>query len=195
MKQGFIKCHPYLPSTPQISCVFIFYDQSSLASEARLAGPVHYRWMYSVERYLSRLKSYVRNRSRPEGSMAKGYLANECLTFCSRYMEGVETRFNQMSQNYDEGGNGTEGLSIFSMPGRPLGKGVIDTMDDGTKEKAHRYVLFNCETVNKFIEQHRRLVSIQNPRLREMAIDRIHSETFPTWFDKHVSSVLKFLKI
>ncbi|THG10216.1 hypothetical protein TEA_003618 [Camellia sinensis var. sinensis] len=30
MKQGFIKCPPYLPSTPQISCVFIFYDQSSL---------------------------------------------------------------------------------------------------------------------------------------------------------------------
>ena len=49
-------------------------------------------------------------------------------------MEGVETRFNRMSQNYDEGGNGTEALFIFSMPSRPLGKGVIDTMDDGTKE-------------------------------------------------------------
>ena len=43
--------------------------------------------------------------------------------------------------------------------------------------------------------QHHRLVAIQNPRLREMAIDRIHSETFPTWFDKHVSNVLKILKI
>ncbi|XP_028104352.1 uncharacterized protein LOC114303409 isoform X2 [Camellia sinensis] len=42
---------------------------------------------------------------------------------------------------------------------------------------------------SEFIRQHRRLVSIQNPRLREMAIDRIHSETFPTWFDKHVEEL------
>ncbi|XP_058092469.1 uncharacterized protein LOC131238899 [Magnolia sinica] len=43
-----------------------------LASEAMLAGPVQYRWMYPIERYLQRLKSYVRNRSRPEGSIAEG---------------------------------------------------------------------------------------------------------------------------
>ncbi|XP_058076314.1 uncharacterized protein LOC131224884 [Magnolia sinica] len=55
-----------------------------LASEAMLAGPVQYRWMYPIERYLQRLKSYVLNRSRPEGSIAEGYLAKECLTFCSR---------------------------------------------------------------------------------------------------------------
>ncbi|XXG73683.1 hypothetical protein AAC387_Pa07g2558 [Persea americana] len=40
--------------------------------------------MYFIERYLLTLKSYVRNRSRPEGSIAEGYLAEECLTFCSR---------------------------------------------------------------------------------------------------------------
>ncbi|XP_042459548.1 uncharacterized protein LOC122043134 [Zingiber officinale] len=43
-----------------------------LATEVQLAGPVHYRWMYPIERYLGTLKSYVRNRSRPEGSIAEG---------------------------------------------------------------------------------------------------------------------------
>ncbi|XP_050248759.1 uncharacterized protein LOC126696012 [Quercus robur] len=55
-----------------------------LAAEVKISGPVHYRWMYPIERYLSRLKSYVRNRAAPEGSIAKGYIVEECLTFCSR---------------------------------------------------------------------------------------------------------------
>ncbi|RVW23778.1 hypothetical protein CK203_097575 [Vitis vinifera] len=37
-----------------------------LASEAKIARPVQYRWMYPIERYLRTLKSYVRNKSRPE---------------------------------------------------------------------------------------------------------------------------------
>ena len=46
-------------------------------------------------RYLRTLKAYVRNRAYPEGSIAEGYIANECLTFCSRYFHGIETKFNQ----------------------------------------------------------------------------------------------------
>ena len=33
-------------------------------------------------RYLSRLKSYVRNRAASERSIAEGYIVMECLTFC-----------------------------------------------------------------------------------------------------------------
>ncbi|XP_016436993.1 uncharacterized protein LOC107763084 isoform X2 [Nicotiana tabacum] len=43
-----------------------------LPREAKLAGPVQYRWMYPIERFLRKLKCYVRNRSRPEGSIAEG---------------------------------------------------------------------------------------------------------------------------
>ncbi|XP_050281315.1 uncharacterized protein LOC126722213 [Quercus robur] len=55
-----------------------------LAAEAQIGGPVHYRWMYPIERYLSRLKSYVRNKAVPEGFIAEGYIVEECLAFCSR---------------------------------------------------------------------------------------------------------------
>jgi hypothetical protein len=37
------------------------------AKEAKLGGPVSYRWMYPVERYLRTLKGYVRNKAHPEG--------------------------------------------------------------------------------------------------------------------------------
>ncbi|WVZ82126.1 hypothetical protein U9M48_029427 [Paspalum notatum var. saurae] len=66
-----------------------------LAEEAKLGGPVCYRWMYPVERYLRTLKGYVRNKSHPEGSIAEGYISEECMTFCSRFLEDVDTKFNR----------------------------------------------------------------------------------------------------
>ena len=66
-----------------------------LPDEALLRGPVQFGWMYPIERRLYTLKRYVRNRARPEGSIAEAYVADECLTFCSKYMDDVETRFNR----------------------------------------------------------------------------------------------------
>ncbi|XP_071714751.1 uncharacterized protein [Rutidosis leptorrhynchoides] len=57
-----------------------------LAYEASIGGPVQYRWMYPIERYLATLKSYVRNRSKPEGSISEGYLADRQLfTHCREH--------------------------------------------------------------------------------------------------------------
>ncbi|XP_058093313.1 uncharacterized protein LOC131239563 isoform X2 [Magnolia sinica] len=52
-------------------------------------------------RYLHTLKSYVRNRSRPEGSIAEGYLAEECLTFCSREHMNVVKQKNLRARPKD----------------------------------------------------------------------------------------------
>lgn len=57
-----------------------------LCSELAYGGSAHSRSMWAIERYLCKLKNYVRNRSKPEGSIAEGYLAEECLTFCSRFL-------------------------------------------------------------------------------------------------------------
>ncbi|XP_031265479.1 uncharacterized protein LOC116123878 [Pistacia vera] len=43
-----------------------------LATEAKIVGPVQYRWMYPIERFLGKLKRYVCNKSRPKGSIAEG---------------------------------------------------------------------------------------------------------------------------
>ena len=110
------------------------------------------------------LKSYVHNRAYPEASIAEGYLAQESLTFCSRYLSGVETVFTRPIRNDDEGRqNETEESSLFC-PGRPLGK--LDhrfsigkrnrssnySLDDQSLAQAHRYVLFNVDAVTIFRE-------------------------------------------
>ncbi|KAK1617227.1 hypothetical protein QYE76_022744 [Lolium multiflorum] len=84
-----------------------------LPKEARLRGPVHYGWMYPVERRLLTLKRYVRNNARPEGSIAEAYIVDECLTFCSRYFDDVETRFNRPSRNPERDDSHIGDLSVF----------------------------------------------------------------------------------
>ncbi|GJR89311.1 Myc-type, basic helix-loop-helix domain-containing protein [Tanacetum coccineum] len=58
--------------------------------------------MFPFERYMKKLKNYVRNKAKPEGSIAEGYVSEEALTFCSRYLkDDVETRFNRLGRNDD----------------------------------------------------------------------------------------------
>jgi hypothetical protein len=52
-----------------------FFDVMShlpihLVQQLDICGPVHTRWMYPMERYLKKMKGYVRQRAQPEGSMA-----------------------------------------------------------------------------------------------------------------------------
>ena len=102
-----------------------------LCKEIEYGGPVHQRWMYSIERYLAVLKKYVRNKSKPEGSIAEGYLADECLTFCARFLNDGEKAVNlDTHDGYCIGsGRNKHGINIH--------------LSDDTWIAAHRYVLFN----------------------------------------------------
>ncbi|XP_060170527.1 uncharacterized protein LOC132601465 [Lycium barbarum] len=125
-----------------------------LASEAKIAGPIHYRWMYPVERWLYFLKSLIGNRACPEGSIAEGYIANECMTLCSRYLHRIATKFNRPERNYDGGlkkSNG--GLTVFFQPGSTLGVNVPCDLEENELEQAHIYILKNCDEVIPHLEE------------------------------------------
>ncbi|XP_019223770.1 PREDICTED: uncharacterized protein LOC109205511 [Nicotiana attenuata] len=124
-----------------------------LATEAKHAGPVHYRWMYPIERYLGTLKSYVRNRACPEGSIAEAYIANECMAFCSRYLEGRDSMSycsRKWSDEIEHETNKEE--SLFPTVGESYGRVDVFELDDKTWLQAHRHVLFNCESEVKELE-------------------------------------------
>jgi hypothetical protein len=76
---------------------------------------VCYRWMYPVERYLRTLKGYVHNKAHPEGSMAEGYILEKCLTFCSHFLEDVDTKLSHLERHESTVVNEPpSGLSIFA---------------------------------------------------------------------------------
>ncbi|KAL0413445.1 UNVERIFIED_CONTAM: hypothetical protein Sradi_1546200 [Sesamum radiatum] len=159
-----------------------------LVEEARIAGPVHYRWMYPIERYLGHLKTYVRNRSRPEGSIAEGYLAEECLNFCSAFLNNTVSE--QPCRNHDlRGSLSRNQKSIFSPVGYSLGKTKLFVLDQITRLQAHRYVLFNSHIVRPFLDEYHSILRVQMPYAQKMEIDRIHQQTFHTWFTNQVEKL------
>lgn len=97
-----------------------------------------------------RLKSYVRNKAQPEGSIAEGYIKEECLNFCSSYFEGVETPFNRPPRN-NVNVAGKE-MYMFNSGGRKLGKVEILELDGKSLAQAHRYVLLNHSKIQPFRE-------------------------------------------
>ncbi|XP_028074364.1 uncharacterized protein LOC114276753 [Camellia sinensis] len=155
-----------------------------LAEEAKIAGPVQYRWMYFIERYLMTLKLYMRNRSHPKGSIAEGYLVEECMTFCSRYLDDVESKLNRPIRNYDVSDN--PGILL----GHALGKGEGFALDNTSWVQAHRYVLFNTAAVVPYREEHRDFIKRSHRRLKDFDMDRRHNDEFPRWFNSHVEELL-----
>jgi hypothetical protein len=93
----------------------------------------------------------VRNRARPEGSIAEAYIADECLTFCSKYMDDVETRFNREPRNTGFSDEESYGVDVF-------GHGVRFTSaeevvyNDPFLDQMSWYVLNNCNQVEEYIK-------------------------------------------
>jgi hypothetical protein len=124
-----------------------------LPDEALLRGPVHYGWMYPVERRLGYLKSTVRNKARPEGSIAESYIVDECLIFCSRFFkDGTETRFNKDDRNQDiRRKPDPDEMEVFSVGAKGLGKSILKHFDKEF-DKMVWYVLNNCDDVERYIK-------------------------------------------
>ncbi|XP_071728182.1 uncharacterized protein [Rutidosis leptorrhynchoides] len=145
-----------------------------LASEARLGGPVHYRWMYPIE------------RSKPEGSIAEGYLAEECVSFCSLYLASdVETIYNKTTQNHDDGGDQTV-LPIFCMSGRPIGATNVVKFGHDTLAIAHSHVLFNCSEIDFLRTEHLNILRQEYQTKSKCYIERLHSRKFQEWLTDYV---------
>ncbi|KAK5776571.1 hypothetical protein PVK06_044531 [Gossypium arboreum] len=87
--------------------------------------------------FLYKLKSYYHNKRYPEGSIAEGYLAEECMTFCSRYLEDVEIRLNRSSRNAGLTDHNLAETYLFQSYGEPIGKVEIAELDDRSWVQAH----------------------------------------------------------
>ncbi|KAL0543801.1 hypothetical protein IC582_018906 [Cucumis melo] len=97
------------------------------------------------------IKNAVRNRNRPEGCIAEGYILEEAVEFCSEFLCGV-----------DSIGLGCQKLrdnSEYSKLGRPLSSGVTSILERELLYQAHRYVLENTVDVQPYIEKH--LIALQ----------------------------------
>jgi hypothetical protein len=141
-----------------------------IVKEITILGPVFLHNMFPFERYMAVLKKYVRNRSRPEGCIAKGYGTEEVIEFCVDFIDEISPIGVPKSRH--EGrlkGKGT------------LGKKANVNIPDKDIRKANFTVLQNSSLVAPYIDEHMNIVRSENLGKSETWITRHHIDTFATW--------------
>ncbi|GJV03335.1 signal peptide peptidase-like protein 2 [Tanacetum coccineum] len=145
-----------------------------LPLEAIFGGPIRPRWMYPFERYMKKLKNYVRNKAKPEGSIAEGYVAKEALTFSSHYFRDVTMKFNCPDRNVDCPPPTCQ-FQVFKSLCKSIGLRSVIRIDHQELKKVIWYVLHNSPEIDTY----RAKFKIEFPN-KDM------KEEFPGWFGKQI---------
>ena len=98
------------------------------------------------------MKGYVTNRARPEGSIAEAYIVKECITFCSMYLDEIETVFDRPERNADRGERGP-GMAVFTDPAHPFS--LVSRNAKISQEfcdSVHWFLLFNSPEVDVYFQ-------------------------------------------
>ncbi|KAL8092457.1 hypothetical protein AgCh_034660 [Apium graveolens] len=122
-----------------------------LCREVEYGGPVQLRSMFPIERFLGKFKSYVRNRSKPEGSIIEGYLEEECVTFCYRFLTGEGETEDTMSHS-------ARNASLeYHIGTKKNQDGKVFKLKHADWKVSHQYVLFNSgnNDIESLIREHR----------------------------------------
>ncbi|GKA20626.1 uncharacterized protein Tco_0700615 [Tanacetum coccineum] len=151
---------------------------SHIVREIKTCGPTFLRNMYPFERYMGFLKGYVRNRSRPEGSIIKGYVTEEAIEFYTDYSNGVKTV--GIPQSRHEGRLHGEGI---------LGRQEFSPNIDDLRE-AHFIVLQHMTCIAPYIYEHKSLLKQQNNQKGQVWLANKHNDTFSHWLRKKARSTL-----
>nr|GEW10909.1 hypothetical protein [Tanacetum cinerariifolium] len=121
-----------------------------LPLEAIDGGPIRPQWMYLFERFMKRLKNYVRNKAKPEGLIAKGYVAEEALTFSSHYFWDVTKKFNRLDRNVDFPRLMCH-FQVFKSLCKSISLRLVIHIDHQELKKVIWYVLHNSPEIDTYL--------------------------------------------
>jgi hypothetical protein len=147
-----------------------------LVDQILTLGPLYLHSMFSYERYLAVLKSYVWNRAHLEGSIMEGYTIEEVVECCADYIKGGKMI----------------GLLIPLHEGRLRGRGRMGQKsfvdrDYNSVIEAHFSVLHQLKIAGPYIEEHLSELRRGNNGCTEAWIMKEHRRVFTTWLmDKDI---------
>ena len=99
------------------------------------------------------LKGYTKNQHQPEASIVERYVAEECINFCSQYIEAGKSIGVPETRNVQTppGGKGTRGYNVVTM-----------TRDEVSQ--VHLYILNNTVDVIPYIDAHKKKTHRNEPK-------------------------------
>lgn len=111
--------------------------------EVEIAGTVHARWMFFLERFMKTLKGFVRQRARPEGSMAEGWLVQESCVFISEYLSRSQNNVLELWSTKDDD---------RLVGDVPQGNGVVQRFSEEVRTKVSNYCMMNTDGMQRWYE-------------------------------------------
>ncbi|XP_055961025.1 uncharacterized protein LOC130015269 [Mercurialis annua] len=158
-----------------------------LPYEAKLAGPVQYRWIY-----LRKLKRKVTNKAKVEGSIATGYLYEEIAKFASFYFnDGDPTLPDRLQRNEtrdDVVDDDVDRLSIFKPNGRPIGASKKRSLEEDEYTAAHSYILLNCPEIEHYKDLYVDELYEIIPGITQVQVEVKLETEFASWFERYAQT-------
>ena len=154
-----------------------------IVKEINILDPVFLHNMSPFERYMAVLKKYIRNRSRPEGCIAKGYGTEEVIEFCVDFIDELSPI----------------GVPMSRYNGRLEGKGTLGKksnmhIPESEIRKANFTVLQNSSLVAPYMDEHINIVRYENIGKSEAWITR-HTTRNVVIYDENFMIFLKSITI
>ncbi|KAK1611785.1 hypothetical protein QYE76_035458 [Lolium multiflorum] len=167
---------------PPAFCDICVHLLLHVVEDIKQLGPTFLHNMMPFERQNGVMKGYVRNRARPDASMAKGFLTYECISFCQNYLSTEDdedhvglpprTHLGRLA-----GVGHREGY-------RSVHVGIDNRRDDF--DRAHRVALQHLKLIEPFVQEHKSMVEqnyIDMGRPRKMGdVTKKHNSSFTRWF-------------
>lgn len=99
------------------------------------------------------MKLKIGNKARVEGSICNAYLLQEISNFCSTYFEDhIETRTKSLNLTSTQQVDTNLPELFRDHKGKPSGKCQSRYLDSEEYERAHKYILSNCEILKSYEE-------------------------------------------
>ncbi|MCO5609400.1 hypothetical protein L7F22_063626 [Adiantum nelumboides] len=116
-----------------------------VVDEIEMAGTVHCRWMFFLERFMKTLKGFVRQKARPEGSMAEGWIVQESLVYITEWIVEFdkETQESPMLWRLGEDERLTTDVAH--------GGGTSKRMDTTLEENINCFCMLHHPTMDKWL--------------------------------------------
>ncbi|GJV51766.1 hypothetical protein Tco_1447507 [Tanacetum coccineum] len=146
-----------------------------LPLEALKGKPVRPRWMYPFERFMKKLKNYVRNKAKLEGLITEGYVTEEALTFSSFYFHDVTTKCNRPTRNVDCPPLTCQ-FQVFRSVCKSIGLRSVIRIDHQELKKVIWYVLHNSPEIDTY-----------RVKFKSQFSNKDMKEEFPSWFGSQVN--------
>jgi hypothetical protein len=142
-------------------------------------GPMFLHSMMPFERMNGVIKGYIRNRSLLDGSIAKGFLIEECISFCMNYLN-IENPIGLL---------GNKHLDRIDGWGHREGRREMHVDFTGgctDFDRANLVALQHMQLIDPWVEEHKSFIakkySDRGEQRMEGAIIKDHNSNFTRWF-------------